>query len=370
MPLGHAPPESSLSDQFVGVEGDRFALPLIRSRWVRVNLSSTVFLALAILVVVVISVLRQPGNADLPKVAVFATLAWLSGWVLQGFAYGLVGWGSGYRVRGFTIGVLGIETVARHWHARVAFLTGLAASMSVVLLGCFYRLVDGGFQVPSIEVPSIEVPIDPIWQLSSVGLGEVESVWRTASWLCFLQVIGQMIPLPRTLGRQMLVASVSFVGGKLGVAGQVKVLRLLIDCFALGTLGFTIWLMNTGNQIAGVGWPLLMCVAVLLWVSSRWSDTMRTLEGLDAGRGDQQGRNRRTVWKTLVYRGRRWRDGRRVRHAHRVEQGEAVDAQRVDEILNQLHQQGIESLKPADRQLLERVSANLRKQRLSEADDA
>ena len=365
MPLGHAPPESTRSDQFVGGEVDRFSLPLLRSRWFRFNLSYTVFLALAVLVGVVINVSRQPGNADLPQVAVFATFAWLSGWVVQVLAYGAVAWGSGYRLRGFTVGVLGIETVAQLWRARVAFVTGVAASMSLVLLGCFYRLVDGGFQVPSIEVPS-----DPIWELSSIGLGEVESVWRTASWLCFVQAIGQMVPLPRTLGRQMLAASVSFFGARLGVVGQIKVLRLLIDCFAFGMLGFAIWLMNTGNEIAGVGWPLLMCVSVLLWVSSRWSDTLQILEGLDADRRDQHECDQRTVWEALVQRGRRWREVRRVRHAHRLEHGEAVDAQRVDEILNQLHQQGIESLNPADRQLLEKVSANLRKQRLSESDDA
>jgi hypothetical protein len=365
MPLGHAPPESTRSDHFVEVEVDRFSLPFIRSRWFRFSLSYTVLFALAVLVGVVINVSRQPGNADLPRVAAFATFAWLSGWLVQVLTYGAVAWGSGYRLRGFTIGVLGIETVAHRWHARVAFFTGLAASMSLILLGCFYRLVDGGFQVPSIEVPT-----DPIWELPSIGLGEVKSVWRTASWLCFVQAIGQMFPLPRTLGRQMLAACVSFFGGKLGVVGQIKVLRLLIDCFAFGTLGFAIWLMNTGNEIAGVGWPLLMCVSVLLWVSSRWSDTLQILERLDVGKGDQQVLDQATVWKVLLHRARRWRDNRRVRHAHRVEQGEAVDAQRVDEILNQLHQTGIDSLNAADRQLLEKVSANLRKQRLSESKDA
>jgi hypothetical protein len=368
MPLGHASPESTQNDPFAGGEVDRFSLPLIRSRWVRFSLSYTVFLAMAVLVGVVINVSRQPGNADLPKVAGFATFAWLSGWIVQVLTYGAVAWGSGYRMRAFTVGVLGIETISKRWDARVAFLTGVAASMSLVLLGCFYRLVDGGFQVPSIELPSIEVPTDPVWELSSIGLGEVDSVWRTASWLCFVQAIGQMFPLPRTLGRQMLAASVSCFGGKLGVVGQAKVLRLLIDCFAFGTLGFAIWLMNTGNEVAGVGWPLLMCVSVLLWVSSRRSDTSQILEGLDAGTRDQAGRERRTVWQTLVSRGRRWREVRRVRHAHRVEHGEAVDAQRVDEILNQLHQHGIESLNTADRQLLEKVSANLRKQRVSESD--
>lgn len=365
MPLGHAPPENLRGDHFIGTEVDRFSLPLVRFPWFRLNLSYTVFLALAIMVAVVINVSRQPGNADLPRVAVFATFAWLSGWIVQTLSYAAVAWGSGYQLRGFTIGVLGVETVVQRWHARIAFLTGVAAAMSLILLGCFYRLVDGGFQVPSIEVPS-----DPIWELPSIGLGQLDSVWRTASWLCFVQAIGQMFPLPRTLGRQMLAASVSFFGGKLGVAGQVKVLRLLIDCFAFTTLGFAIWLMNTGHEIAGVGWSLLFCLAVLLWVSSRWSDTLQILEGLDAGFHGLPVGDRPTVWRSLSGRVRRYRDVRRIRHAHRLEQGEAVDAQRVDEILNQLHQHGIESLNAGDRQLLEKVSANLRKQRLGESENA
>jgi len=327
MPLGHALPESTREEDFVGVEADRFSFRFVRSRWVRCSLSYTVLLALSVLVGVVIIASRLPGNSDLPRVTTLAMCAWLSGWIAQVLAYGAVAWASDYRLRGFTVGMLGLETVAHRWHPRVSFFTGVAALMSVVLLGCFYRLVDGGFQVPSIEVST-----DPIWELPSIGLGEAEAVWRTASWLCFVQALGQMVPLPRTLGRQMLAACVAFFGAKLGVVGQVKVLRLLIDCFAFGILGFAIWLMNTGDEIAGIGWPLLTCVSVLLWVSSRWSDTFRTLEGLDAGSGDQQRRVQRNVRVSLVSRFQRWREVRRVRHAHRVEQGEAVDARRVDEI--------------------------------------
>ncbi len=364
MPLGHAPPKSTRGDYLLGDESGRFSLPLLRLRWLRVRLSYTVLLALAILVGVVINVSRQPGNVDLPGVAVFGTFAWFSGWMIQILAYGAVAWGSGYRVRGFTVGLLGIETAPHHWQARVAFFTGVAAAMSLILLGCFYRLVDGGGQVPSIGASS-----DPIWQLPSIGLGEVESVWRTASWLCFMQAIGQMFPLPRSLGRQILAACVSFFGRELGVGVQIKVLRLLIDCFAFGTFGFAIWLMTTGNELAGIRWSLLLCVSVLLWVSSRWSDTLLILEGFDVCRGDRQGRGRQPIWQALAGRFRRWREVRRVRHAHRVEQGEAVDARRVDEILNQLHEQGIESLNAGDRKLLEKVSANLRKQRVGGSGD-
>lgn len=363
MPLGQAPPESTRGDDFIVKEVDRFSLPLLRMRRLRLNISYTVFLALAVLVGVVMSVSRQPGNADLPSVAVCASLAWVSGWVVQFLSFGIVSWASGYRMRSVTIGVLGVETIPCRWHARLAFLTGLAGSMSLIFLGCFYRLVDGGFQVPTIQATT-----DPIWALPSIGLGEVKSVWRTASWLCFIQAIGQMCPLPRTLGRQMLAACVSFFGTNITLVGQVKVLRLLIDTFAFCTLGFGIWLMNRGQDIAGVGWSLVMCVSVLLWLSSRWSGTFQTLEELDAAKGDGEQSSDSNIWVIVARRVRRWREVRRVRTAHRLEQGEAVDAQRVDEILNQLHHEGIESLNVNDRQLLEKVSASLRKQRMAESE--
>jgi len=294
-------------------------------------------------------------------VAMFACLGWCSGWLVQLLAYGAVSWASGHRLGGITVGVLGVETVPQRWKPRVVFLAGLAALVSCVFLGCFYRLVDEGFRGSVIEAST-----DPIWQLPSIGLGQVESVWRTASWLCFVQAVGQMCPLPRTLGRQLLAACVAVFGNRLGHAGQVKTLRLVIDTLAFCTLGLAIWLMNTGQDIAGAGWSLLMGLAVLLWLSSRWSDTSQMLEGLEAGSMDPESPVGDSIKDKVVNRVRRWRGIRRVRHAHRVEQGEAVDAQRVDEILNRLHREGIESLNEDDRRLLEKVSANLRKQRLAE----
>ncbi len=361
MPFGQATPKSSRGDHFVGTDVDRFSLPFLRIAQTRLSVSYTVLLAFAVLVGVVMNVTRQPGNADLPRVAMFASLGWCSGWLAQLLAYGAISWASGYRPVCITIGVLGVETVPRRWQARVALLTGLAALMSCVFLGCFYRLVDGGFQVPVIETTT-----DPIWQLPSIGLGEVKSAWRTASWLCFVQAVGQLCPLPRTLGRQLLAACVAILGRRLGVVGQVKTLRLLIDSFAFCMLGLGIWLMNTGQDIAGAGWFLLMGVSVLLWLSSRWSGILQILEGFESGCSDPERPSRDSIRVRVVNRVRRWRGIRRVRHAHRVEQGEAVDAQRVDEILNQLHREGIESLNEEDRQLLEKVSANLRKQRLAE----
>ena len=364
MPVGHARFESTRGDYFVGDEVDRFSMPLFRLFRTRICLSYSVLVALAVLVGVVVNVSRQPGNSDLPRVALFATIGWVSGWLVQLLVYGGVAYSSGVRLDHLTVGVLGVESVPRRWSGRIAFLASLSAVMGVVFLGCFYRLVDGGFQVPTIEYTT-----DPIWQLSSIGLGEVSSVWRTASWLCFIQVIGQMCSLPRTLGRQMLASSVSIFGRKLGVVSQVRLFRLALDSMAFCTLGFAIWLMTAQQDVSGAGWPLFMGIAVLLWLSSRHSDTLRMLEAMDFTGQTADASQSNRFWSSVAERLRCWRDVRRVRRAHRMEQGEAVDAQRVDEILNRLHSEGIGALNGEDRRLLERVSENLRKQRQAESDE-
>jgi hypothetical protein len=49
------------------------------------------------------------------------------------------------------------------------------------------------------------------------------------------------------------------------------------------------------------------------------------------------------------------------------ERNEATDAARLDEILNRVHCDGIDSLSREDRESLDRVSENLRKQRQTES---
>ena len=63
-------------------------------------------------------------------------------------------------------------------------------------------------------------------------------------------------------------------------------------------------------------------------------------------------------------------DQKRLRKTLQQERNEAVEASRLDEILNQLHRDGIESLATEDRKILERVSKNLRQRRQAESDSA
>ena len=364
MPVGQARSESTRGERFVTDEVDRFSMPLFRLFGTRVCLSYSVMVALAVLISVVINVSRQPGNSDLPRVALFATMGWVTGWLVQGIVYAGVSLASGVRLGHLTIGVLGVESVPRCWTGRVAFLVSVSAVMAGVLLGCFFRLVEGGFQFPTIGNTG-----DAIWQLPSVGLGEVDSVWRTATWLCFMQMIGQMCPLPRTLGRQILASSVNVFGSRLEVSSQVRLFRLLVETCALLVLGIGIWLMVAQQEVSGAGWPLFVGLGVLLWVSSRWSDALRILEGLEMARQRADLSDRKSVFSSVRQKLKRWQELRRIRRAHRLEQGEAVDAQRVDEILNRLHSEGIQSLDVQDRRLLERVSESLRKERQSETDE-
>ena len=363
MQFGQAHPKSDEDedDGSLEVGADRFSVPIRRLGGLRFSISYTVVMVLAVLLGVVINVLRQPGNADLPRVAGLALLAWTSGWGIQALAYLGVARAAGYRVRRIRFGILGIETVPMRWPARLSLFSGFASLAGCIGLACSYRLVNG-----VLEVPSMEVTTDAIWELPSIGLGEVESVWRTASWLCFVQGLGQLCPLPRTIGRQLLAALVALLRPKAGIDVKVKTVRLLIDTFAFATLGIAIWLMKTGQDIAGVGWIFLMCLSVLAWLSSRRSDLVQTMEAFEFAAFDKTAEDQVGLWKLLDQRVRQWRVTRRIRIAQRNERAEAVDAQRVDEILNQLHDQGVESLTVQDRQLLEKVSASLRKQRSAE----
>ena len=167
MQFGQAHPKSDEDedDGSLEVGADRFSVPIIRLGGLRSSISYTVVMVLAVLLGVVINVLRQPGNADLPRVAGLALLAWTSGWGIQALAYLGVARAAGYRVRRIRFGILGIETVPMRWPARLSLFSGFASLAGCIGLACSYRLVNG-----VLEVPSMEVTTDAIWELPSIGL--------------------------------------------------------------------------------------------------------------------------------------------------------------------------------------------------------
>ncbi|MGI9473565.1 MAG: hypothetical protein ACR2NZ_18630 [Rubripirellula sp.] len=356
MPLGHARSDVSRTDRTIG--DGVWGMPLGRIGRLRLSLSYTVFFALAILVLVVLNVSRQPGNADLPRAALWGTVFWLSGWLVQGVVYYWVARMLGRRMSVLTIGLLGVETSPVRWPARNALIVSIATLTSLLVLGGFYRLVEGGFQMPVLSQPG-----EPIWKLPSIGLGKLDSIWQTATWLCFVQVLGQLYPLPRSLGRQIFAALASTCGRKLDPTSKASLFRRCLDSVAVVSLLFAIWMLMADQDVAGAEWPFFLVLSLLLWISTRNSDAVQVMEGFQVEQGIPPQADVIQEVREVVRRRQGWR---RLKRAHRMEQGEAVDAERLDEILNRLHREGIESLNTADRRILERVSENLRKQRESD----
>jgi hypothetical protein len=136
-------------------------------------------------------------------------------------------------------------------------------------------------------------------------------------------------------------------------------------------MGVTIALVLRGTLYLGVSWVVLLILAITLWISSRWSDMERALAGFQSAANQDAIRTRDSRVSpspldiVLVFRQRigDWRTQRRLRAARSREQGEAIDAQRLDEILTRLHREGIEALSVEDRRILKRVSESLRRQR-------
>ena len=363
MPFGHVQSGASSGDPPVNQER-ALGISWGRLGQTQLTLSYTVLFALAIVGVIVFYASRQPGNEDLPEAALWGILFWVSGWLMQATTYYWVARMVGRRMSCVSIGLLGVETTGIRWPARNALIVSLATLCSLLLLGGFYRLVEGGFQLPVMWQAS-----ESLWKLPSLGLGKLDSIWQTATWLCFIQAIAQMYPLPRSLGRQIVAAMLSLCGKRLDSLSLSVLFRRVLDAIAMITLGFAIWLLVEGRSVLGAEWPFFLVLSLLLWISTRSGDSVDTMDRL---RSPMDSPSPRDIFQDLRQAIRRQRDKRRLKRAHRIEHGEAVDAARLDEILNRLHSHGIDALNTADRRILDRVSENLRRQRqgnIAEIDD-
>jgi hypothetical protein len=206
----------------------------------------------------------------------------------------------------------------------------------------------------------------------SIGFSEHDSIWKSAAWLCWAQALFQLFPLPRSFGRQMLIAFAAMGIGRLELSRQVSIVRRSLETLALMTLVATIiWSMKfqPTMELRGL---LLVALAWLLFVSSRGSDVIEILSGFQvqpalgpdlsvahtkAAGGISQS------YSNVVDFFRQRRRTRSLRQALQREHEEAVDSERLDGILARLHHEGMDALSPDDRRVLERVSESLRRQR-------
>ncbi len=197
MPLGSAsfrsPESSDVGDDIVA----RGAIPTGSIGGVQWFVSYSVPVGILVLLGAVWFATDRPGGtADLPLSAFLATTFWVSGWVVQAAFYLGLSRLLGAPATTLRIGLLGVEAMPRVWSVNQAGLVSVATLIPILLLGMLYRLIEGGFSIPQLA-PAEQA----VWLPPSVGLKSHESIWLTGAWLCWVQVVLQMIPFPRTSGR-------------------------------------------------------------------------------------------------------------------------------------------------------------------------
>ncbi len=351
-------------------------MPFAQLGGTRLSLSYTVFFAAAIFMAVVLAVSRRPGNDDLLRVAALGTTFWISGWLVQAITQLGLARMLGLPLGEMSIGLIGVEARPRLWLASRSLLVAVATVTSLIALGSFYRLVEGGFQLPTLS----RAPSD-VWVAPSIGFATYDSIWKSAAWLCWVQAVFQMYPLPRTMGRQIFAALSRLCGGRLDLATQTLIFRRCLIIVAFLTLAMAALLISGAGESLGAKWPFLLLLGLILWASSLAVDVTEVMAGFHSaeqgellglggaeGQDESRGSDRRPgIIKSAVRAIRTRRERRRVRQTLQRERSEAVDAQRLDEILQQLHRDGIDSLSQDDRRILDRVSENLRKRRQFES---
>ncbi len=370
MPVGNAPSLPPPRDRIRDDPALKWAMPLGRVAGSKIALSYSVFFAAAILVAVVLSISARPENADLPRAAALGTAFWIAGWIAQLLVHFVVPRALKVQTSEINVGLVGVEASPRRWSATATLVVSISTIASLLLLGCFFRLVEGGFQMPVLSRPS-----SGPWAAPGIGFGTHDSLWRSAAWLCWAQAVFQLYPLPKTMGRQIFGSLASICGSRLDLALQAVIFRRCLSAVALLTLVLAIFVMSQDDSVALAGqWPLLLLLGVLLWASSRAGDVIDILMAFESSHqvaaGDVGGQAAkgsgllRRIHSSIQNR----KDRIRLRQAMDKEHREAVDAKRLDDILNRLHREGLDSLSDQDRRILERVSENLRKQRQADTE--
>ena len=336
-------------------ESGSWSVPIGHVWGVRLSLSYGVFIAAGILVAILLTNYGDPGTADLPKVFVIGSAFWLAGWAGQAFAYLGLCWFLRSPETQLSLGLVGVETRVRRWSASRALVVTLGTIVSLIVLGSFFRLIEGGFQVPTVS----SSPAGN-WVAPDFGRHSSDSVWRIGAWLCWVQAIFQMYPLPRTLGRQLIGAMTGLCGSRLRVESQTLVFRRCLAIIVMIAFAFSAVLFWKGTSNVIPAWPLLIVIGVLLWLSIRSPDVEMMLEGQMVYLDDEAEPSLTAVVRDRF---RMWLGQRRIQKAFDKERGEAADASRLDDVLNRLHRDGLHSLNEDDKSLLQRVSENLRSER-------
>ena len=264
----------SPSGSFEPQPADSWSMPLGRIAGIRLFISYSVFVALAVLSGLVMMVVNNGGNRDLPLVAFLGVSIWSIGWFVQCIVHVCLHLAGSARSETISIGLLGIESpnpLYRYypWSA-IANLSAACFSLAaLVLFGAvslaLHMVVNGlDYSVASLWLDELATP--------SLGLESVQNRYLTATWLFWIQAACQAYPLPRNLGRGAIASAIALFTAEANDEFQVKLLRRFLQLIAIITLMIAMAPVIAQANDFWPQWPILVALSVYLWVSAGRQD--------------------------------------------------------------------------------------------------
>ena len=312
----------------------------------------------------------QPGNADLPVLAGILAASLLCGAMLQGAVRLMVAPLLGATTDNLTLHAFGAWGEAWGVSAGRRVLLAIAApAASVGAAVSLANMPPGGAAWAGFSF----IPPELVGQLSAVA------VLSSCVWLLLVQAVAQAVPLPHCHGRELLVGLVETATPGWNDTRRQRLLRQLLGGVACLLLGGCLLLLAIETPDRGLPrWPFLMALSAAVWATRGLRTTASPAHAASlatpgpltvAATADPLTMPAKPTPLVASPRRRRLRPRRwisrcwgswRVRAAQRRERSEAVDAARLDAILDRLHHDGIDSLSSEERAVLSRVSERLR----------
>lgn len=358
--------------------GSRFRSPLPIGRWADTQISLGWSLPVMLVAIVVAgwSLRSRPGNADLPVLSGILASAIVVGSFWQGVVRLMTirlleGQPTDLTIRAF--GSWGRTAELGGWKRLLAgCLPPLASFVLAAWLAVMPPRHEGwaGFALVPLEL---------------TGDFDAVSVVTATVWVLFLQAIAQCLPLPGCHGREAIAGLVETIGERWQARSRRRAAMWLVGMIAIALLGGCLWFLSVEDPGNGVPrWPFFALLSGACWATRRLDEfsleeTHRTrsqwfsskdglYSSLQAGHGAGPTREAEpetgrpvTPWRHPGMWYQQRRTTRRLQAAHQRELKEAIDAARLDEILERLHAGGLEALSADEKAVLRRVSDRLRK---------
>ncbi|TWU24445.1 hypothetical protein Pla52o_23720 [Novipirellula galeiformis] len=333
------------------------SLPLGNVFGRRISISYWVMFAAAVIAGMVLIFGTGPANFDLSVASLLAAVTWLVGAGIQAAIY------AAYATRRDAVIHFNLIGVSWNQDAMPGKRTLLAAITTLAAL-----VIAGGGLIAIATVTGRSVAAGPestFFAIPGLGMTAADGMLGLAGWLLWIQAIAQLYPLRMTLGRHLIAALIVVVGPQLSHSVAAGLLhRMLLGTSVLMAI-FAIVVLWFDRPLVMPRWPLLMLLAFGLSRSTSVVEARRLIESLSSVPRCEDPSDESPGSLRLTYRIRGWFAIRRARRVMQRERSEAVDAAKLDEILERLHENGPSSLSSEDRMILKRVSETLKKHRNS-----